>query len=88
MTGNRLSFGKSRCTPKQKLRYAGTLPATGDAGDCGEIPNFEYKLRVRGTEKSRKQRLANGRCGGGGQRLRHMTAAGAGKISLASFICG
>lgn len=41
--------------PKQKLRYEETLPATGDAGDCGEIPNFEYKLRVRGTEK-RKQR--------------------------------
>lgn len=62
------------------------------AADCSEIPSFEYKLRVRGTEKGRKQRLANGRCGRkslsgrGQQRLRHMTAAGAAKISRGSFI--
>lgn len=31
----------------------GTLPATGETGDSGEIPSFEFKLRVRGRKKSK-----------------------------------
>lgn len=52
MTAIRLSSGRADARNKNSGKLDGTLPATGDAGDCGEIPSFEFKLRVRGLEKT------------------------------------